>query len=198
MSRDRAGQRWSTFIRNHLAETIAIDFAVVPTAIFDVLYVFVVLSLDRRHVLHVNVTRYPTAGWTAQMIEACPLEAPARFLIRDNDKIYGKRFQERVDSIGLETRRTAFQSPWQNGFVERWIGGLRRECLDHIALNERQLLRVVRSYVQYFHVDRTHLGLDKDTPRHRDVDIGDSTKVIAFPRVGGLHNRYFKGERQAA
>ncbi len=195
-----SAQRWTTFMRNHLAETLAIDFAVVPTINFELLFVFDVLSLERREVLHINVTPHPTAEWTAQqMIEACPFEAPARFLIRDNDKIYGAYFQDRVNGIGLETKRTAFRSPWQNGYVERWIAGLRRECLDHvIATNERKLRRVVRSYVEYFHQDRTHLGLDKDTPSGREVESASSGDVVAFPRLGGLHHRYSRSLRNAA
>ena len=137
---------------------------VVPTATFGILYVFFVLSLDRRRVLHFNVTQHPTAEWTAQqVIEACPFDLPGRFLIRDNDKIYGREFCDRVSGLGLEQIRTAFRSPWQNGFAERWIASLRRDCLDHvIPINERQLRRVIRSYVDYYHADRTHLGLEKN------------------------------------
>lgn len=145
---------------------MAIDFAVVPTITFDVLYVFFVLIVDRRRILHLNVTRHPTAVWTAQqVVEACPFELPGRFLFRDNDRIYGTCFKDRVDGLGLTHVTTAFRSPWQNPYAERWIGGLRRDCLDHvIAFNESQLRWVVRSYIEYFHQDRTHLGLDKDTP----------------------------------
>jgi len=187
-----SSQRWTTFVRNHLGKTLAIDFAVVPTVTFELLYVFVVLELDRRRVLHVNVTRNPTAQWTAQqMVEACPYEVSARYLIRDNDGIYGEAFQRRVAGLGLEERRTALRSPWQNGYVERWIGGLRRECLDHvIAINERQLLRVVREYVRYFEGDRTHLGLAKDTPLEREAERAGDGEVVALPRLGGLHHRY--------
>ena len=119
-------QRWATFLRNHLHETLAIDFVVVPSATFGIVYVFFVLSLDRRRVLHFNVTQHPTAEWTAQqVIEACPFDLPGRFLIRDNDKIYGRVFRDRVSGLGLEQIRTAFRSPWQNGFAERWIASLR-------------------------------------------------------------------------
>ena len=116
---------------------------------FGILYVFFVLSLDRRRVLHFNVTQHPTAEWTAQqVVEACPFDLPGRFLIRDNDKIYGREFRDRVDGLGLEQIRTAFRSPWQNGFAERWIGSLRIDCLDPvIPINECQLRRVIRSYV---------------------------------------------------
>ncbi len=113
-------QRWATFLGNPLHETLAIDFAVVPTATFGILYVFFVLSLERRRVLHFNVTRHPTAEWTAQqVVEAFPFDFPGHFLLRDNDKIYGMKFRDRVDGLGLEQIRTAFRSPWQNGYAER-------------------------------------------------------------------------------
>jgi transposase InsO family protein len=193
-------QRWVTFLHNHLHETLAIDFAVVPTVTFGIVYVFFVLSLERRRVLHFNVTKHPTAAWSAQQVfEACPFDPPGRFLIRDNDKIYGTYFRKRVDGLGLEQIRTAFRSPWQNGFAERWIGSLRRDCLDHvIAINERQLRRVVESYLDYYHEDRTHLGLGKDTPEKRAVEPRKMGKVVAIPRVGGLHHRYSRELRSAA
>ena len=195
-----ARQRWMTFLHNHLHETLAIDFAIVPTATFGIIYIFFVLSLERRRVLHFNVTQHPTAEWTAQqVVEACPFDLPGRFLIRDNDKIYGTKFRDRVDGLGLEQVRTAFRSPWQNGFAERWIGSLRRDCLDHvIAINERQLRRVVRSYVDYYHQDRTHLGLEKDTPEERLVEPRGNGKVVSISRVGGLHHRSSRELRRAA
>ena len=193
-------QRWRTFLHNHMHEALDIDFAVVPTITFEVIYVFFVLSLDRRRILHFNVTKHPTAQWTAQqVVEACPYEPPGRFLFRDNDKIYGTYFRERVDGLGLTQVKTAFRSPWQNGFAERWIGGLRRDCLDHvIAVSENQLRRVVRRYVDYFHEDRTHLGLGKDTPVPRAVEPPEMGEIVAFPRVGGLHHRYSRDARRAA
>ena len=193
-------QRWMTFLHNHLHETLAIDFAIVPTATFGIIYIFFVLSLERRRVLHFNVTQHPTAEWTAQqVVEACPFDLPGRFLIRDNDKIYGTKFSDRVDGLGLEQIRTAFRSPWQNGFAERWIASLRRECLDHvIAINEHQLRRVIRSYVAYYHEDRTHLALEKDVPEERTIEPSETGEVIAIPRVGGLHHRYSRELRRAA
>ena len=193
-------QRWATFMRNHLHETLAIDFAVVPTATFGILYVFFVLSLERRRVLHFNVTQHPTAGWTAQqVVEACPFDLPGRFLIRDNDKIYGTEFRARIDGLGLDQIRTAFRSPWQNGFAERWIASLRKDCLDHlIAINESQLRRVIRSYVDYYHADRTHLGLKKDAPEGRPIESREMGEVVSIPRLGGLHHRYSRVLQRAA
>ena len=181
-------------------ESLAIDFAVVPTITFEVIYVFFVLSVDRRRILHFKVTRHPTAEWTAQqLVEACGFEVPGRFLFRDNDRIYGTYFKDRVEGLGLNHVTTAFRSPWQNPYAERWIGGLRRDCLDHvIALNVKQLRRVVGSYVSYFHEDRTHLGLEKDTPISRAVEPLNDGKVVALSRVGGLHHRYSREEAVAA
>ncbi len=193
-------QRWATFLRNHLHEILAVHFAVVPTAMYGIVYVFFVLSLERRRVLHFNVTQHPTAEWTAQqVVEACPFDLPGRFLIRDNDKIYGTKFRDRIDGPGLEQIPIAFRSPWQNGFAERWIASLRRDCLDHvIAINECQLRRVIRSYVDYYHGDRTHLGLEKDAPEERPVEPREMGEVVAIPRVGGLHHRYSRELRSAA
>src|SRR5690606_4956328 len=193
-------QRWKTFLHNHLHESLAIDFAVVPTITFEVIDVFFVLSVDRRRVLHFNVTRHPTAQWTAQqVVEACAFEAPCRYLFRDSDKIYGGYFKDRVDGLGLTQVTAAFRSPWQNPFPERWIGGLRRDCLDHlITVNERRLRRVIHLYIRYFHADRTHLGLEKDTPISRVIEPVNDAKIVALPRVGGLHHRYSREEAVAA
>ena len=146
------------------------------------------------------MTPHPTAEWTAQqVVEACSFDLPGRFLIRDNDKIYGRIFCDRVDGLGLEQIRTAFRSPWQNGYAERWIGSLRRDCLEHvIPISERQLRRVIRSYVDYYHEDRTHLGLAKDAPEERPVETREMGEVIAISRVGGLHHRYSRELRSAA
>jgi putative transposase len=185
-------QTWKTFLRNHLAGTIAIDFLTVPTVTFNVLYVFFVLSLERRRVLHVNVTAHPRATWTAQQIvEALDADAVPARLIRDRDGIYGAEFDARVDHLGIEQLRIAPRSPWQNGFAERWVGTLRRELLDRvIVLGERHLLRLVREYVAYYNEDRPHMSLDRDAPVARAVQPSSGGTVVALPRVGGLHHRY--------
>jgi hypothetical protein len=128
-------QTWKTFLRNHLAGTIAIDFLTVPTVTFNVLYVFFVLSLERRRVLHVNVTAHPYATWGAQQIvEAMGAQiVPAR-LIRDCDAIFGTEFDARVNNLGVRQIRISPRSPWKNGYVERWVGPLRRELLDHVIV----------------------------------------------------------------
>jgi transposase InsO family protein len=190
-------QGWRTFLRTHLHELVAIDFAVVPTVLGQVLFVFVVLSLGRRRVLHVNVTAHPTASWTAQqMVEAFPWTPTARYVIRDRDGIYGDRFRRRMTGLGLQEVLTAARSPWQNAYAERFIGSLRRECLDRVVvLSERHLRRVVCSYVTYYNRFRTHLALGKDPPEPRRVQGPVAGKIIALPEVGGLHHRY---ERRAA
>ncbi|MDH3211245.1 MAG: integrase core domain-containing protein [Myxococcales bacterium] len=190
-------QGWRTILRNHLRETVAIDLAVVPTVTFRLLFVFVVLSLERRKLLHVKVTAHPTAQWTAQqMVEAFPWETTARYVLRDHDRIYGATFQRRVKTLGLHEVPTAPRSPWQNAYAERFIGSLRRECLDHVMVfHERQLTRILSDYRRYYNRSRTHLALEKDAPERRTVHDRDLGEAIAFPEVGGIHHRY---ERRAA
>jgi transposase InsO family protein len=164
----------------------------VPTVTFDIVYVFFVLSLERRRVLHVNVTAHPYAAWAAQQIvEAIGVEiAPAR-VIRDRDAIFGTEFNVRVDNLGVRQIRISPRSPWQNGYAERWVGTLRRELLDHlVVLGERHLLRLVRRYVAYYNQDRPHMSLDRDAPVARADQPPSAGKVVALPRVGGLHHRY--------
>ncbi len=173
------------------------DFFTVPTAGFRVLYVLVILNLERRKIVHFNMTESPTAEWTAQqVIEAFPWDTAPKYMMRDRDSIYGEYFKKRIKSMGIEEVISAYKSPWQNPFVERVIGSIRRDCLDHtnhmIIFNEGHLRRILKSYFEYYHEDRTHLGLDKDTPLERPVQQKpcESAKVIKFPRVGGLHHRY--------
>ena len=187
-------QTWKTFIKNHMTEMVSVDFLVVPTIRFRMLYVFVILNHGNRQVIHFNVTSNPTAEWTAQqVIEAFPWDTAPKYLLRDRDKIYGRYFRRRVDGMGIDQIVTAYRSPWQNAYVERLNGSIRRECTDHvIVFNENHLRRILRSYFEYYNNDRTHLGLDKETPLGRQVSERQSslTKLIALPRVGGLHHRY--------
>ena len=190
-------QKWLTFLHNHLYCTASIDFLVVPTLTFKILFVLVVLSHDRRKVVHFGVTANPTAEWTAQQItEAFPWDEAPRFLIRDRHCTYGQAFRDRVTAMGIEDLPTAPRSSWQNGYVERIIGSVRRECLDHIiALDERHLRRTLNSYFAYYNKARTHLALDKDAPIPRPIARVSDGKIVAIPEVGGLHHRY---ERLAA
>jgi putative transposase len=185
-NRKPPSQSWRTFLRNHLQEAVAIDFAVVSTLRFGLLYVFVVLGLERRRLLHVNASAHPTAAWTAQqMVEALPEETALRYLIRDRDSIYGAEFRQRVAGMNLVELPIAPRSPWQNGYAERFVGSLRRECLDHvIALNERHVCRIVSSYARYYNRARTHLALAKDAPEQREYPGSSGADYIAFPEVG--------------
>ena len=190
--RKAPSQSWRTFLRNHAEDLVSIDFFVVPTATFRVLYVFLVLEHGRRRIVHFNVTEGPSARWTGQqLINAFPDDSAPRYVLRDRDKIYGVHFVRRVRAMGIEQVLTAPQSPWQNPYCERVIGTLRRECLDHvIVLGEQHLQRILRKYLEYYRGSRTHLALDKDAPEPRARESNDGGKVIAFPMVGGLHHRY--------
>jgi len=185
-------QTWRTFLENHADCIAGIDFFTVPTATLRILYVFIVLSHDRRHIMHFNVTAHPTAQWTAQqLVEAFPFDSAPRYLLRDRDAIYGEKVQRRIRSLGIEELVTAPRSPWQNPFCERVIGSCRRDCLDHvIVINERHLRRILREYVDYYHTCRTHLSLNKDPPETRTVEPPENGDIVAFPHVGGLHHRY--------
>ena len=183
---------WRAFLDNHLKDLVAIDFFTVPTVTFRVLFVFLVLAHDRRRIVHFNVTEHPSAEWTGrQLIEAFPWDTAPRYLIRDRDGIYGRDFGRRVKTLGIKQILSAPRSPWQNPYVERVIGSIRRECLDHVVVfNEIHLRRILRSYVRYYHASRTHLALGKDAPDLREVQPPELGRIVEFPEVGGLHHRY--------
>ena len=185
-------QNWRTFLKNHVGQIAAVDFFTVPTVTFQVLYVFLVLRHDRRRIIHFNVTTNPTAPWAAQQIvEAFPFEETPRFLLRDRDGIYGQAFCDRVEHMGIEEVLIAPRAPWQNPYVERLIGSIRRECLDHvIVLGEEHLRRILFSYFEYYHQARTHLSLERNSPIPRTVCPPTQGKVIAKAYLGGLHHWY--------
>ena len=195
--RNPPSQTWRTFLANHLTDIVAIDFFTIPTATFRVLFAFVVLRHDRRMVVHFNVTANPAAEWTAQQIvEAFPDDTAPRFLIRDRDGIYGKFFRERVKHMGIEQVVAAPRSPWQNPYVERLIGSIRRECLNHvIVLDERHLHRILSGYFDYYMRSRTNLSLNRNSPIKREIERPERGKVTAIPQVGGLHHRYSRAAR---
>ena len=176
---------------------VSVDFFVVPTITFRLLFVFVILSHDRRRPIHLAVTANPTAEWTTrQLLEAFPWDSTPRYLLRDRDGCYGEEFHETTGWLGIREVLTAPQSPWQNPYVERLIGTIRRECLDHvIVFHEGALRRTLNSYFNYYERSRTHLSLDKDAPIPRRVQPPELGKVVELPEVGGLHHRY---ERRAA
>ena len=187
-------KRWLTFLRNHREAIAAMDFFSVPTLTFGVLYCFFVIGHDRRKILRFNVTRNPNALWIAQQLrEAWPYVPAHRFLVFDRDSKFGTDVITAVRDLGSQPTRTAFRSPWQNGVAERWVGSCRRDLLDHvIVLNEQHLKRLLVDYVRYYHEDRTHLGLAKDTPEGRPTTMCPlaRNKILSFPRLGGLHHRY--------
>ena len=195
-----SGKRWLAFLQNHREMIVAFDFFTVPTVTFQLLYCFFVIEHARRKILHCNVTRHPTAEWVVQQLrEAFPEAGPYRYVIFDRDSKFDGDVIAFLEATGLQPRQTSIQSPWQNGIAERWIGGCRREILDHIiALNEQHLRRLLRDYITYFHEDRIHDGLAKDTPNRRAVEQKPSpnAELISSARLGGLHRRY--AWRQAA
>lgn len=188
-------QTWRTFLNNHVKNLVSVDFFTVPTIRFQVLYVFLVLAHDRRRVVHFNVTAHPTAEWTAQQLrEAFPFDQ-VRYLLRDRDKIFGNTFREQVRDMKIGEVLSAPRSPWQRAYVERVIGSIRRECLDHvIVFGESSLRRTLSCYFSYYHQTRPHLALKKDAPEPRSIQGPELGRVVAMPQVGGLHHRY---ERRA-
>lgn len=190
-------QTWRSFLANHAKELVSIDFIVVPTVRFSILYVLVFLSIDRRRVIHFNVTEHPTATWAAQqVVEAFPWDTAPKYLLRDRDGVYGDWFRRRVKNMGIEEVLTAPRSPWQNPYSERLNGSIRRECLDHIIVfSEGHLRRVLTEYFEYYNRYRVHQSLEMDAPDGRPVQVVNEGKVIAIPQIGGLHHRY---ERRAA
>jgi hypothetical protein len=188
--RDRALQTWKTFLCNHMEGIASIDLFVVPTIAFEQLFAFVVLGHPRRQLLWIAVTRNPTAEWLAcQITEAFPWDSAPNYLVRDNDRAFGAAFKARVRAMGIRDRPTSFRSPWQNGYVERLIGSIRHECLDHLMVfNAEHLRRILAKYATYYNEVRTHVSLGKDTPCTRPIErFGD---IVAYPILGGLHHRY--------
>src|SRR3979411_3328225 len=185
-------QGWRTFLRNHAPDIAAMDLLVVPTIGFRILYGFVIVRLDRRDLVWINVTTHPTAEWVARQItEAFPWDMAPRYMIRDRDRIYGIVVTRRLRAMGIRDKPTAPASPWQNGFAERLIGSIRRECLDHvIVLGEAHLRRILKSYADYYDNMRTHLALDKDAPLSRTVKRAG--RILCRPVLGGLHHEYVR------
>jgi transposase InsO family protein len=185
-------QTWKTFLKNHLDQTASIDFFTVPTATFRILYCFIVLRHENRKIVHFNITCNPTSLWTAQQIlEAFPYDGSPKYLIRDRDAIYGHIFQKKVKNMGIKEVVTAAKSPWQNPYVERLIGSIRRECLDHVIIfNQKHLHKILTSYREYYLNARTHLSLVKNSPVPRKIEPKSNGKVIAIKQVGGLHHLY--------
>jgi len=181
---------WRTFLRNHAPDVAAMDLFVVPTIGFDLLHAVIIVRLDRRDLAWINVTTNPTAEWVARQItEAFPWDTVPGYMIRDRDRIYGTVVRRRLRAMGIRDKPIAPASPWQNGFVERLIGSIRRECVGHIiVLGEAHLRRILKSYARYYNETRTHLALDKDAPVSRPVQRTGVVRSLAIP--GGLHHHY--------
>ncbi len=195
--RNPPSQTWRTFLENHVNSMVSIDFFTVPTIRFQILYVFLVLAHERRRIVHFHVTAHPAADWIVQQLrEAFPFEQVPKYLLRDRDRIFGSEFYKDVEAMGIHEVLSAPRSPWQRAYVERVIGTIRRECLDHVIVwNEATLYGHLKSFIGYYHRSRTHLSLQKDTPEPRPVQPDGPGTIVGIPEVGGLHHRY---ERRAA
>jgi transposase InsO family protein len=187
-------KRWTAFLNNHREVVAAFDFFTVPTLTFRVLYCLFVIEHGRRRILHFNTTAHPTSEWILQQLrEAFPLPCPQRYVVLDRDAKFGSDVIDFLKASGIKPIRTSIRSPWQNGVAERWIGSFRREMTDHvIPLNERHLKRLANEYLTYYHEDRTHKSLGKQTPGRRPIQSRPATgsEILALPRIGGLHHRY--------
>ena len=183
---------WKTFLEQHVKDLMLVDFFIVPTVNFRVLFVFIVLAHERRRILQINVTEHPTARWTAQqLVEAFPFDTAPRYLVRDGDGIYGDKVRRRIESLGIKDTVTARASPWQNAYVERLIGSRRREILDHVVVfQEAHLRRLLFRYKDYYHRWRTHRSLSMDAPHRRTVYSAAPSHVVEFPAAQGLHHYY--------
>jgi transposase InsO family protein len=190
--RGPTSQGWRTFLRNDVPDIAAMDLFVVPTLGFDLLYAFVIVRLDRRDLVWINVTATPTAEWVARQItEAFPWNEAPRYLVRDRDQIYGSVIKRRLRAMGIRDKPITPASPWQYAFAERLIGSIRRECVDHIlVLGEAHLRRILKSYTRYYNETRTHLALDKDAPLSRAVMRAG--RILCRPVLGGLHHEYVR------
>jgi transposase InsO family protein len=189
-------QTWRTFLANHVGGVASMDFCTVPTLTGRLLFVFVVLSHDRRRIVHVNCTAHPTSAWTAQqLVEAFPEDTAPRWVLRDRGAIDDDHVRRRIASLGMTEVVSSPRSPWQNPYVERCIGSMRRECLDHVVVfGQAHLRRILHAYRVYYHRSRTPLALDKDAPDRRAA-WSNAGPIVVTPEVGGLHHRY---DRQAA
>jgi transposase InsO family protein len=185
-------QGWRTFLRNHAPDIAAMDLFVVPTIGFNLLYALVIIRLHRRNLVWINVTTNPTAEWIARQItEAFPWNEAPQYLIRDRDRVYGTVVTRRLRAMGIRDKPIAPGSPWQNGFAERLIGSIRRDCVDHmIVFGEAHLRRILTKYAAYYNELRTHRSLNKDAPIHRAIQHVGS--IVSTPVLGGLHHHYVR------
>jgi transposase InsO family protein len=191
MARNRRSpsQGWKTFLRNHADGIASMDLFVVPTVTFKLLYGLLILKHGRREIIYLSATAHPSAEWISrQLTEAYGWEDGPCYLVHDRDSAYGEVFTRRLWAMGIRDRPTAPRSPWQNGYCERLIGSIRRECFDHmLVFGERHLWRLLRAYADYYNRTRTHLSLDKDSPASRAIE--SFGRICSVPILGGLHHR---------
>jgi transposase InsO family protein len=197
MQQERSGrpasQNWATFLKTHARDVWACDFIPVIDLLFQQIYVFFIVELATRRVVHFGVTRQPSQFWVAQQLrEATPNGEKPRFILRDNDSQYGTAFDAVAKATGIEILRTPYRTPRANAIAERFAGSLRHECLDHILIfGERQLRRVIAAYVAYFNDSRPHQGIDQRVPCGPRTPVEPTAgKIIVFPVLNGLHNEY--------
>ena len=188
-------QKWLTFLHNHRPEIAAMDFFVMPTFFFRQLYCFFIISHGMRKIIHVGATFHPNGEWVKERLtEIFTARHSLKYMVYDRDSIFSSQVAQTLKNLNIETIRTSYRSPWQNGIAERFIGSVRHELLNHvIVFNENHLIRLMNEYLDYYHNDRTHYALNKDSPKSRPIENKPSkiAKVLALPRVGGLHHRYF-------
>jgi putative transposase len=190
----RPTSTWRTFLDAHIRDIVAVDFFVVPTLTFHLLFGFLILRHDRRELVHLKLTDHPTVARAAhQLVESFPEETAPKYLLRDRDAIYGDVFVRWVKGLGMSEIVIAPRAPWQNPFAERVIGSIRRECLDHvIVIDERHVRRLLRSYLAYHNATRPHQSLHNDSPDRREVQTPAGGRIVAIPQVGGLHHWYHR------
>ena len=186
--------KWLAFLRNHRHAFAAMDFFTLPTLFFRQLYCFFVIGHNKRAIIHFNVTFHPNAAWVKNQLENAFAKSHAiKYMIYDRDSIFSPLIKTTLKSLGIDAVRTSYQSPWQNGIAERFVGNVRREMLDHvIIINRVHLYRLMREYIDYYHDDRTHYALNKETPYNRPIQVKPTatSKIVGIPKLGGLHHRY--------
>jgi transposase InsO family protein len=186
------GQSWAIFLRNYSNDIWACDFLPVVNLFFGQLYAFFLIELGTRRVVHFGVTRQPTDEWTAQQLrEATAFGAGPKYLIRDNDAKFGPKFQKVADGASIKILKTPIAAPKANSICERFLGSVRREALDHLLIvNERQLRRILKEYLEYFNKSRPHQGIGQAIPIPKPTSSNSAAKVVSFPVMGGLHHHY--------
>jgi transposase InsO family protein len=188
----RSGQTWATFLANHGKDIWAADFLPITDLLFRPLYAFFLIEIASRRVVHAGVTRHPSDAWVAQQLrEATPFDQHPKHLIVDNESKYGEIFARVAQTTGIELVRTAYRAPKENAICERFLGAVRRECLDHLlVLGEAQLRRILLEYAAYFNRDRPHQGLQQRIPTPPEEETPEIGRVCATPILGGLHHAY--------